>query len=189
MKPTEVLGKNYLRNILIVLLLILLVGTALSALILFINIHRPLNTHYSAILTIITQLKESLLIRTLKVNVIFILLTGAGIGFLILVYTHRIAGPLYRMKLKAKSIAEGRLDSEIKLRRKDAVNFFAESLNEITISYSNRLTHLDSELKQLKAFVNELQTLSDKKDERITMLTRINAVDERIKEFFRNMKF
>jgi len=188
-KPSKVITNNYLRNFLVLLLLVILVGTAISAAALYFNIHRPLNTHYSAIITIITDIKESLIIRTLKINLVFIFLIAAGVGLLSLLYTHRIAGPLFRIKTSAKAIAEGRLDTVIKLRQKDAISSFADTINEMTGSYSNRVSGLTNELQDLKATLAEYQSLINEGKENETTLKKINDIDKRIKELLNDINF
>jgi methyl-accepting chemotaxis protein len=188
MRPAEILKKNYFRNFLMMLLVVLLVGTAISAVVLFFNIHRPLNTHYSAVISIISQLRDSLIITTIKVNVIFIFLVALGLGILTLLYTHRVAGPLFRIRQKAKSIASGDLTTEIKLRRKDAVTAFAESINNMTKHYKTKVIEINEDIQQMKSSIHALHDTEDKPQERSALFHKINSLDGRIKEIFDSLK-
>ena len=188
-KPVKVLTDNYLRNFLVLLLLVILVGTAISTATLYFNIHEPLDTHYSAVISIITDIKESLIIRTLKINLSFVVLIAAGVGLLSLLYTHRIAGPLFRIKACAKTIAEGRLDTVIKLRQKDAISSFAEAINRMTGSYSNRAEGLTSELQDLKRALAEYQSSANEGKESETAVKRINEIDKKIQELLESIHF
>ncbi|PKL52178.1 MAG: hypothetical protein CVV37_02460 [Nitrospira bacterium HGW-Nitrospira-1] len=106
MKTTEIIKKGYPGNFLFLLLFIYFLGITISALMLYFDLYRPLNTHYSAVLSILTGFKETLLIKTIQINAVFYLLMAAGILAIGVLYSHRIAGPLYRIKLYAKSISE-----------------------------------------------------------------------------------
>lgn len=181
-KTSVVIRKGYLTRLLLLLICIFLFSTTISSLYLYFDIYRPLNTHYSAVLSIARGLKETLIIRTIKISAFFYLLVAAGIVILGILYTHRIAGPLHRIKIYAKSIKEGNLDSEIKFRRKDAVLLFAESLNNMTESYNNRVTELNSEIAQLKAAIVELKSLTEKGKDTETTLKKVLDTDGRIKK-------
>lgn len=99
MKISEVLSKNYLRNFLVLIGITFVFGTLISAAVLYVDIYQPLNTHYGAIISIVSGLKESLIAKTLKINLIFYIFISAGIGILSVLYSHRVAGPLHRIKL------------------------------------------------------------------------------------------
>jgi methyl-accepting chemotaxis protein len=188
LKSEEIIKKNYVRNFVCLLLLILLIGISLSATVLYLDIYKPLNTHYSAILTIMTEVKDTLMAKTFKINAISFLLIAAGVGILTLLYTHRIAGPLHRIKLYVKSVSEGRLDSAIKFRRKDAVNTFAESLNDMTENYRDKVSLLSSEVTHLKTSIEELKASADNRKVSDDALTKINAIDSKIKTIFQDIK-
>ncbi|MBI4849974.1 MAG: hypothetical protein HY808_15605 [Nitrospirae bacterium] len=188
MKPEKVIKENFLRNFLLTLLLIIFFGTAVYAVVFYLNIHKPLDTHYSAIITIITDIRESLVIKTFSIGAAFFILTAAGAGLLSLLYTHRIAGPLYRVRQCAKSIAEGSLDTVIKFRSRDAINAFAEAINEMTGSYGHKVTELALEIKRLKGSLTELGTLIDNNEETKTVLEKIHSSDKRIKDIIGGIK-
>jgi nitrogen fixation/metabolism regulation signal transduction histidine kinase len=187
-KPTEVIRKGYLTRLLLLILGVFIIGTVLSTIYLYLDIYRPLNTHYSAILSIITEIKETLIIKTLSINAFFYLLISAGIAILGILYTHRIAGPLHRIKLYAKMIGEGRLDTEIKFRHKDAIHSFGESFNDMTKSYSDRVTVLTSEIQQFKDAIAEIKSLTeDGKDTEFAM-KKVLEQDSRIRNLLNTIK-
>lgn len=188
MKSEKVIKENFLRNFLLTLLFIIFFGTAVYAVVFYLNIHKPLDTHYSAIITILTDIRESLVVKTFSIGAAFFILTAVGAGLLSLLYTHRIAGPLFRVRQSAKSIAEGRLDTVIKLRNKDAINAFAEAINRMTGSYGHKVTVLTHEIKELKEALAEIGTLIENNEETKTVLEKIHTSDKRIKEIIGGMK-
>jgi methyl-accepting chemotaxis protein len=188
MRPVEIIKKNYLRNFLCLLLLVLLVSTAATSIVLHFNIHRPLNTHYSAILSILSDLKETLLIKTLKINAIFSFLAAIGLLFIGIIYTHRIAGPLYRIKSAAKAIGEGNLETKIQLRSKDVIHHFATSLNSMTESYRDRISVLSGSLDQLRESITEIKSLTDDNKETDSTLEKIRDKNIEIHSQIDSMK-
>ncbi len=188
MTTDKVITKGYLARLVLSALCIFIIGAAVSAVFIYSDIHRPLDSHYSAILSIITEIKETLIIRTLKINAVFYSMIFAGIVVLGIIYTHRIAGPLYRIRLYAKEVSKGRLDADIKFRRKDAIHLFAESLNHMTQSYNDRVTMLASEIRQLKDAVKELQTLTEKDEDTAAAQQRIYELDEKINDLLSTLR-
>lgn len=170
------------------LLLVLLLSTTVSSLVLHLNIHRPLNTHYSEILSILSDLKETLLIKTLAISALFSFLAAIGLLFISIIYTHKIAGPLHRIKSAAKGIGEGNLETKIKLRRKDAIHHFAESLNSMTESYRDRISVLSGSLDQLKDAVTEFRSLSAEGRETDSVSKNISKKNIEIHSLIDNIK-
>ncbi len=182
LKLKKIIKKGYLTRFMLLLICIFLVGTAVSSAYLYLDLYRPLGTHYSAILSIVTELRETLIVRTLKITVISCLFIISGIAVIGILYTHRIAGPLHRIKLYAKMVKEGRLDTEINFRQKDAIHSFAESLNKMTECYSDRVAILISEIQELKNAVTELKSLAEKgKDTEIAM-KKVLDIDSKIEK-------
>ena len=187
-KPTGVIRNDYLPRLLFLLICIFLFGITVSTIYLYLDISRPLSTHYSAILSIVRELKETLIIRTMKINAFFYLLIVTGIVILGVLYTHRIAGPMHRIKLYAKSVFEGELGTEINFRRKDAIHSFANDINEMTKSYNQRVTMLTSDIQQLKEALTELKSLSEKDEDTEIALKTVHDLDSRIKKLLSAIK-
>ena len=187
MKSRDIIGRNYLRNFLLAFLLVLMVGIAVSAVTLYLNIHQPLDTHYSAALSIMSDLKDTLITRSLIISAILSFMMLLGLLILGILYTHRIAGPLYRVKVAAKSISNGYLGEKITLRRKDVIHSFAEDVNELADTYSNTVKLIKSDVHQLKDAVNEVKNLpDDKKGE--SAVKRISDINGHINSLFEQLK-
>lgn len=54
-----------------------------------------------------------------------------------LFYSHRMAGPVYRLEESIKSIIAGNLDFHIRLRKNDEFKELADALNELITSLKN----------------------------------------------------
>jgi methyl-accepting chemotaxis protein len=66
-------------------------------------------------------------------GLVFALMMGLGI-----VYSHRIAGPLYQLDRKMKRIAGGEEPSPLQFRRRDQFAELAESFNAMVVKLKNR---------------------------------------------------
>lgn len=188
MKQERIIGKSYLPGLIFAALGIFVFSIAVSALLLYLDIYQPLDTHYSAVLSIITDIRETLLIKTLKISGISSLLIILGLMALVIFYTHRIAGPLYRIKVCAKSIGEGRLGTKVKFRQRDVIHPFAESLNEMTDRYSEKVRSLTLEINELKSAVTELKSLTEDGKDTEDALKKASDKDNQIKGLLDSMK-
>ena len=182
LKPTEAIRKGYLSRFIFFLLGIVFIGTAISTLLLYLDTYKTLDTHYSAILSIVTEIKQTLIIKTIKINVFFYLLTVIGITVLAILYSHRISGPLYRIKLYAKMLSGGRFDTAIKFRHKDAIHSLAEVLNKMSKNYNDKTSMITTEIQRLKDAVTELDSIKEKKEAVETSLKKVTEIDSRIKQ-------
>ncbi|MGC1455706.1 MAG: methyl-accepting chemotaxis protein [Nitrospirota bacterium] len=63
-----------------------------------------------------------------------------------LVYSHRIAGPAYRIGLEAARIAQGDLTGNVKFRRKDNLTDMADLLNDMALQYRGRVSEVKDSL-------------------------------------------
>lgn len=187
LKPSEIIGKHYLRNFLILVLFVLIAGTGISALVLHLNVHQPLNTHYSAVLSIISEIHDTLIERSLKISAFVSSLMVIGLLILGILYSHRIAGPLYRIKEAAKAVQKGDLGTKVILRRKDVIHSFAASLNAMTGIYGKKIADLRTGVNRLQASVNDLQTLSDNKKGIEEKLDTIAEIDSELKSVIDNL--
>ncbi len=170
------------------LLVILLSSTAISALVLYLNIHKPLDTHYSAILMIMSELNDIILIKTLTISAIFSVLTAIALFLLGIIYTHRIAGPLYRIKIAATSISKGDLGTRIILRRKDVIQPFAESLNTMTKNYNDKIRTIQVEVDKFHDTITELKSLTKDSKETDTAIRRVSDMERQINALIDNIK-
>ncbi len=166
----KVIAKGYLPRLITYSVMIFVVTVVLSALVLYSDVYRPLDTHYSAILKIITEVRDSLMMKTVKISSIFSLVLMIGLSGLAIFYTHKIAGPLYRIKLSARVIAKGNLKEVVKFRKGDVIHPFAESMNEYTDSCRKRLQAIKAELDTLESHLDEIVS-SGTKEETVSLLT------------------
>ncbi len=188
MKKDEVIKKGFTSRLLLLLSGVFIIFTALSAAYNYLDIYRPLGTHYSATITIISEVHETLAWETLKINALFFLLIFAGIMILGILYTHRIVGPLQSVRNSAKAVLEGKLNTEMTFRKNDAIHPFKDSFNSMTESYRDRADSLLSEIEILKESMTKLHSLSEEGKDTESEMKRVLDRDRRIKNIFSEIK-
>lgn len=120
-------------------LLIVLFGAVLAGCVLFWLLPEDLGESYGAIMASAKELRRVLIWRVVALYSVISLLIVLGIAILHLFYSHRIAGPVYRLGKEAAKIAQGNLLGAISFRRKDSLTDMADVLNDLTSRYRGRI--------------------------------------------------
>ena len=86
------------------------------------------------------------------------------VGILTLFVTHRIAGPIFRLKRGIRDIADGRLNETIHLRKKDEFHDVAEELNALATRFRDSFSLLKAKSSLLAEHIEDLELeIRDKK--------------------------
>ncbi len=188
MNPGNIIHKGHPKRLLVFLIGIFILFSLSSAVYLYLDIYRPLSTHYSAVVTIVSDIHETLIMRTLKINVLFFFLITVGILILGILYTHRICGPLKRVQIFAKGVSEGQMDNRINFRGKDAIHPFGDTFNDMTQAYSNKIRKLTSEINELKVAITEIESSSGEEKDVASLVEKTSEINKRINEVLSTIK-
>ncbi|MBK7581403.1 MAG: HAMP domain-containing protein [Myxococcales bacterium] len=94
-----------------------------------------------------------------------LLLLVVGIGVAGILVTHKVAGPIYKMKRQIREVGEGKLKIPGKLRKGDELVDFFEAFNDMVVNWRKRqedeIALLDEAMKKLEGSVaaGEMETL------------------------------
>jgi len=80
-----------------------------------------------------------------------VVITGASVYYIVM-HSHRIAGPAFRLERLIKEMAEGRRGFRVRLRRKDYLKHLATALNELL----ENLEKKEARVRELGLEVGEL---------------------------------
>jgi len=153
-----------------------------SALVVYERLHVELSPHYGAAISLLTQVKESLIITSIKINLIFYFLIAIGVALLGILYSHRIAGPLFRVRQYAALLGEGRFGARISFREKDALHSLSSVLNEMAEGCQGRAELFASQLSELQDGLATLGSLPDGSEEKTELIRRLRQLDRRIRD-------
>ena len=81
----------------------------------------------------------------LRANVIYFLIAAAGLGFVAVFLTHRIAGPVHVVEDALRAMTRGELDRRLALRPNDAMKSLAATARNLR----DHLRHADEERQRL----------------------------------------
>jgi methyl-accepting chemotaxis protein len=121
---------------------IVLLGAALGGAGVFALLPTNLGESYVAVLSTVQGMERTLLERVAGIYAATSIFTIGAIMLLHLFYSHRIAGPVYRLGRESEAIGQGRLKGNIRFRRKDNLTDIGDSLNQTAVRYRARVEAL-----------------------------------------------
>lgn len=186
--PEGTIKEENFKWLLLTIFGIFLFFSLVSALLIYERLHVPLSPHYGAAISRLTQVKESLIITSIGINLMFWILIAVGIALLGIFYSHRIAGPLFRVRRYAAALGEGRFDQRISFREKDVLHTLSSALNEMAEEYQGREKRFAYQLRELQDGLLSLGSLSDSSPEKVELMRRLRELDARIRDHSQELK-
>jgi methyl-accepting chemotaxis protein len=127
-------------------LIIVLLGAALGGAGVFALLPTNLGEGYVAVLSTVQGMERTLLERVAGIYAVMSIFIIGAVMLLHLFYSHRIAGPVYRLGRESEAIGQGRLKGNIRFRRKDNLTDIGDSLNQTATRYRVRVETLNDYL-------------------------------------------
>ncbi|MGR3318909.1 MAG: HAMP domain-containing protein [Candidatus Anammoxibacter sp.] len=90
------------------------------------------------------------------------IISAAISTFMMIRFSHKIAGPLFRLEQIAKQIGEGNLDINVKLREEDQILPLAESFGKMAKGMNDRMYEIRESAENLDKAANKLLQLKGK---------------------------
>ena len=140
-----------------------LLGGAAVVLLLYFSLSRQLGDSYGSAIYTIYDLK----IRALPLifasfySVLILGLVTAAIAAISVLFSHRIAGPLYRLEKNLDAIASGDLTVSTRFRGMDQLSSLADEMNAMVRSLNHASRSVMDSAEDLKAAEDALKALLD----------------------------
>ena len=132
--------KNYRLLLYVYSLVIVFFGVLFAELGVLWSLPDSLGEGYHNVQAMLRGIQHVLLWRITLLYTITILLVVLATVVLHLLYSHRIAGPAYRIKLEAAKIAQGNLTVNIRFRQQDNLMDMADSMNDVASRYREHIS-------------------------------------------------
>ncbi|RJQ50265.1 MAG: methyl-accepting chemotaxis protein [Nitrospiraceae bacterium] len=160
----NVINRRFRTSFIAILSLALMLALLISAVSFHSYTDKGLGENYGQKIYAIAGLKTTLVRDTLLIFIppavialIFIIIAG-------ILYSHRIAGPLVRIKAVARRISEGDLDLLVEFRKKDAIAPLADALNNMASKYRERFSALGRILDEMSGDAEEMRRAVERGD-------------------------
>jgi methyl-accepting chemotaxis protein len=131
---------------------------------------------YADSFKLIAELDRVLVTKSLVLFSFILLLILCGIIIISIAYSHRVAGPLYKLGMHSRKIAAGDLAEAVRLRRDDVIHVLASDLNDLSGHYRDRLVQLQVKTRELAAVLENAEKQAPSKSQP----GPVNEISERI---------
>ncbi|MDZ4165696.1 MAG: methyl-accepting chemotaxis protein [Smithellaceae bacterium] len=98
---------------------------------------------------------------TLLLSTSVIIIVSVAVGLIVMIlFSHRIAGPLFRFEKILTELYNGDLTLRFKLREKDQFKELAERINGLSETMDQKIGHIKTQAAELSRLNRELHTLA-----------------------------
>jgi methyl-accepting chemotaxis protein len=151
--------KNYRLFLYVYSLVIVLFGLLFSGLGLFWSLPDNLGEGYHNVQAMLRDIQQVLFWRITLLFIISTILIVLVMVVLYLLYSHRIAGPAYRIGQEAAKIAKGNLTVEIRFRKHVNLMDMADSMNDVVLQYREHIKYVQECLSIIEERSSKMNTL------------------------------
>ena len=147
--PFPAVPKSFLAGfVLRISTLIIAIGASLTA-IGFYLAPRDHVASYAGYYKLLAEVNQALVTKSLILFSFTLLLMFAGVAVISIIYSHRVAGPLFRLGMHSLKIASGDLSKPVHLRNTDVLHEMADDLNTVSARYRDTLVQLQIKTREL----------------------------------------
>ncbi len=183
----KTIKKETLVRFFVIIFLVFFFFNLLSVLILKNNLIFSMGPHYAAAFSLVPKFKESLMKKTVIINILSFLFTAAGMALMGVIYSHRVSGPLFKLKKHVKNLGTGRFEEKIQFRKNDAVQDLTVSLNQMVDGYRERIRLINISIATFEETLSkDIQTSEYSEINRET-IKKLRSLDEKINDELQNL--
>lgn len=160
-RPFQAIPRAYRRDVVMRPVLIFIAGLILTTVILYITVSQPIGPSYGEGFRMLAQLQQDILSKSTIIYAITVFIIVCGILLLTLIYSHRIAGPVYRLTHFAMTLCSGDFSSKVHIREKDVIHPLADDMNNMVEQYRQTLNNLQDEIQSLDQLAVQVEDRQD----------------------------
>ena len=182
----ETIRKSYYRTLAFKCILAILLGAVVTESILFVSLSSKPGASYAENYAIMASLRKELLLKSMAIYATTTIFIAIGITVISLLYSNRIAGPIYRLGVFARKIASGDLSGTVKLRQHDVIDMMADDLNILTAEYKKVITQVENKTKEFEDIAAAIGESTG--DAARDAIARLSAKRDEINKILSNIK-
>mgnify|MGYP001577239924 FL=1 len=164
MKPLNIVNTALRTKLIIAIILDMALIVLSSVIFFYYYTYRELGETYAKKVFTLPQFKAIIVRDSLYIYILFALVAAVGIAAIVIMHTHRIVGPLVRMKRVMGQMSGGDFKEVVKFRERDAVHPLADALQNVATKYKERYSIVKELISEMHKDSIELQELVQKGD-------------------------
>ena len=131
---------------------------------------------------VVKRTADFILPMVIQTVLLTFLFSATAVLVLTMVVSHKMAGPLFRLKNEIDILKESDLRRDFSIRGNDQLQNFAKSLNEMCISLKGKHLRLKENYKKLQDYLEHKDYTLSAKD-KVEFIRILQAVEEGLDEF------
>lgn len=160
----RVMNKSFSVKLIAVIALTLVAGALITAVFFFYYADKSLGDSYTHRLVSLSNFKYEVLKKSLYIYLIFGALIAVSLIAFGIYYSHKVAGPLFRIRLFAKDMRKGNFGVPVKFRSGDVIHPVAEAANGFSKRYEAIYSGLDRAAGEMLEAAVEMKKAIDEAD-------------------------
>ena len=179
--------KNYRLFLFVNSFVIVLLGASIAGWGVFWLFPANLGEGYHNVQSLVREIQNVLFWRVTILYAVTSFFIVLAMAVLHLLYSHRIAGPAYRIGREAARIGQGNLTGNIKFRQKDNLTDMADSLNDVASQYRGRIDAIKNRLAIIDARSKTVADLLQRGTEGVEFKQAIEEITNTLKDIDRSL--
>ena len=163
---------------------LVILGSALFGILLYLFSKNALTTSFENSRLVIKSTSDYIFPGLLLGGLITAIITAISASIVVILMTHRIAGPMYRFEKYIKEVGSGKLCPDLRIRKKDQFQNMVDALNKMTDDLKLGLTEVNDVSVKLDKLIVEL---SDSSNMEILLREDIKKIVNELKKDKQNL--
>jgi len=156
--------ESYRRNVVLKTILVFIGGIILTTVVLYMAVRQPIGPTYGEGFRMLAQLQQDIFYKAAIIYAITVFVIVCSIIFLTLIYSHRVAGPVYRLTVFARTLCSGDFSSKAHIRQKDVIHPLADEMNNMVFEYRQSFNTIQEEISTLEQYAERLDEKQDNEE-------------------------
>ncbi|MCK4463420.1 MAG: hypothetical protein KAU58_03815 [Candidatus Omnitrophica bacterium] len=132
---------------------------------------------------VVKSTSDFILPIVLQILVIVTILIGIGAVVVTLFTSHKIAGPLYRLKKELEKMKNGDLSSPVQIRSGDQLQRIASEFGDMRLGFRDSISSLKESWSSIKIILLKLKSETREEEEKKRLEDYINKIDSELAKF------
>jgi len=182
-RRTYLIDKSYQTKFIVKFCSLIVVASILSGILIY-NFNRQTTTvAFENLRVVVKSTADFILPITLQILLVVTVVVGLATIFIALVVSHRIVGPLYRIKEELAKIKSGDLSSVIQVRKGDQLQKLAAELDEVRLVLKDSLKSLKKDWSAVKAYLQKVEEDIKSEGEKKRIARDVESIDSELSRF------
>lgn len=150
MNPFKVVSRSFSVKISLIVSFIVLCGASITAIFFYLYSNQSLGVSYAQRLVSLSIYKYAVAKNSLIIYVLFGVAIFIAISAVSIYFSHKVAGPIYRLRVFAKEMSKGNFGMRIRFRSGDVIHSVAETADNFSANYSRIHSELIAEVDEIR---------------------------------------